>query len=89
MRAKWTEVLIMNSSSTLPLSPSTATTAEFQRYFGIKADKRRELFALWGFQANCPTKWSEIWSAIGLKANQPKALWDDLQTPLLDNKGKR
>jgi predicted DNA-binding transcriptional regulator AlpA len=76
----------MNRSSISKLNPVTATTAELEKYLGIKCDKRRELFASWGFHCNRSTTWSEIWSAIGLKAEQPKTLWADLQMPLLDNK---
>ena len=76
----------MNTPTTPKLIPGTATTEELERYFGIKGDKRRALFSGRGLQSNCPKTWSEIWLAIGLEAVQPRKLWTDLQTPLLDNK---
>lgn len=64
----------------------TATIDELERFLRISGDKRRELFADWGLRSNCSTAWSEIWSAMGLEATQPRKLWADLQTPLLENK---
>lgn len=66
--------------------PGTATIEEIERYFGIKGDKRRDLFADWGLPSNAPTAWSEIWSAMGLEAKQPRKLWATLQAPLLNPK---
>lgn len=66
--------------------PGTASIEEIERYFGIKGDKRRDLFAGWSLPSNCPTAWSEIWSAMGLEATQPRKLWADLQVPLLNTK---
>ncbi|WP_138924245.1 helix-turn-helix transcriptional regulator [Sulfitobacter sp. BSw21498] len=76
----------MIKTSTPKLDPGTATIEQIEGYFGIKGDKRREVFAAWGFPSNASTAWSEIWAAMGLNQTQARKLWADLQTPLLDNK---
>lgn len=76
----------MNTLASPKSVHGAAKTEELERYSGIKGDKRRELLDRWGLQSRSAITWIEIWSATGLEADQPRELWADLQTPLLDNK---
>lgn len=81
-----TQALVMMRSSIKKPDPGIATTQEIEVYLGVKGDKRRELFLIWGVLNHRKVLWSEIWSSIGLDAIQYEDLWQDLKMPLWNSK---
>ncbi|OWU81752.1 hypothetical protein ATO6_23390 [Oceanicola sp. 22II-s10i] len=63
-----------------PVTPtSMASNADLERFFGdCGDDTRRLIMRRLGLPKRKSRPWTEIWFAVGLEAEQPEALWDEL-----------